>query len=616
MRFRPLAAALIVTALAATAGVRAQTLAPRDIWPAAASSAREGDLESAEKRMTELVTAGRNNGIKTYPVYAAASAGFAREVQKAGKPDVADWARKAAERLDPKAPAVIFSNADGAAEHREWAKAIPLALRGFVSVLANYRTNVLGRADLTIVAVLALLLTATIFAISLFMRYGRSMAHDFREFLSARFRGGSVTVLAFALLFLPIFLWLGPLWLAFYWFIIFFGYATAGERVLTIVLLLLLAVAPLALDAAAHWIAGVDSPVVRAAISSSEQSYNPDALRRLQEVTSVAPDNAMLQVLLGNLQTFEGNDDQAAVHYRRAIELNKAYAGAHVNLGNLHFMNNEFQAAITEYEEAQRLDPKLAIAFYNNSVASGETYKFDQQAAMLEKARNAARDQVERLTRNPPPQKVVMYHPPLAEAWRTEASLAKRGTTGSIFGMYSSIEPASTVVNPVTLGALVSLLLAVFIWLKRRRAGYAGACIKCGRTFCYRCKSARESTTYCTQCIHIYLKRDGVSLDTKRKKLEEVTDYHSGAIKRNRLFATFLPGSAQMLEGRTASGAIGVFLFALFVAVAILVGRLAPALGPSANVAQLMVRATATLLAIITWLTLSLPVYRRRTAAV
>ncbi|HEX2059578.1 MAG TPA: hypothetical protein VHK90_02455, partial [Thermoanaerobaculia bacterium] len=165
------------------------------------------------------------------------------------------------------------------------------------------------------------------------------------------------------------------------------------------------------------------------------------------------------------------------------------------------------------------------------------------------------------------------------------------------------------------IGALASLLLALLLWAKRRKKGLAHACIKCGRTFCPRCKSARESSTYCTQCIHIYLKRDGVSLDTKRKKLEEVSEHHAGMIRRNKLFATFLPGAAQMLEGRTVAGAIGTFLFALFVATAIFVGRLAPALGPSAEVTQLMVRIAAIAIAVIIWLTMSLPVYRRRSAA-
>ena len=136
------------------------------------------------------------------------------------------------------------------------------------NILRNYRSRLLSRSDFLITILLAIALTAAIFAIALFIRYGRAMAHDFREILGARMHGGSVSVLAFALLFLPIFLWLGPVWLVFYWFIIFFGYAKRGERILIVVFSLLLAAAPVLLDLASHWIAGVDSPVVMSAIAS------------------------------------------------------------------------------------------------------------------------------------------------------------------------------------------------------------------------------------------------------------------------------------------------------------------------------------------------------------
>jgi hypothetical protein len=94
-----------------------------------------------------------------------------------------------------------------------------------------------------------------------------------------------------------------------------------------------------------------------------------------------------------------------------------------------------------------------------------------------------------------------------------------------------------------------------------------------------------------------------------------VSDHLTAMTRRNRLFATFMPGAAQMMEGRIVAGVIGTFLFALFMAVAIFVGRLAPALGPSADVAQNIVRIGAIVVAVILWLTLSLPVYRRRSAA-
>lgn len=614
MRRRLAAAALFVAVLTAGAHLRAQQVAPRDLWPQATAAARDGDLDEATKRATSLVAAGRTSGIKTFPLYAASATGLAAESTK-DDPELAAWASKTASMLDGTAPSVAFAEADRAAIRQDWGSALRLTFQGFGRVIGNYRTNLLSRADLFVVASLAVTVTAILFAITLLIRYGRSIAHDFREILSAWLSGGTVSVLAFALLFVPLFLWLGPVWLIFYWFAITFAYAGVRERVAIVVMLVLLAILPILSARTASRIAGVESPVVMAAVASQNQAYHPEALRRLQELIAVVPDHATLQLLVGNMQSFEGNDDQAAQHYRRAIELARDYAGAHVNLGNLFFVNNEFQAAMTEYERAQKADPDLAIAFYNASVASGETYKFDQQAKMLELARNASRSFVERVTRNPPPQKIVMYSPPIDEAWAVTEEMSKRPAARALFGNYASFDLLRSALTPLTIGALVSLLLGVILWLVRRKSGLANACIKCGRTFCHRCKSARESSTYCTQCIHIYLKRDGVSLDTKRKKLEEVTEHQHGMTRRNRLFATFVPGSAQMLEGRSIAGIIGTFLFAAAVVTAIFTGRLAPAIGPVADFPQLVIRVVAIVLAVIIWLTLSLPVYRRRSTA-
>jgi tetratricopeptide (TPR) repeat protein len=604
-------AALACFALAAGA-VRAQ-VAPRDLWPQATASAREGDFDAATKRMTELINTGRSYGIRTFPQFAASASGLAGESEKQDR-ELSKWAAQAAHQLDGKSSAVVFSEADRAAARNDWSAAIRLALAGYARVLGDYRTSALGRADFLLMAALAIAVTTIVFGLALFFRYGRSMAHDFREVVGRVFTGGSVSVIAFALLFLPVLLWLGPMWLILYWLAIFFGYATSGERVLIVALLILIGLVPIVVDATANWISGVDSPAVMAAISSATQSYEPDALRRAEELLVAVPDNATLHLLVGNLLVFEGSEDQAAIHYRRATELRKDDAGAHVNLGNLHFNNNEFQTAMTEYERAERADPNLAIAFFNHSVAAGEMYKFDMQKEMLGKARKIDASYIDRVTRGKT-QKVVMYNPPIGEAWKVTREISRTAPAArALFGNYTTFDISRSSTNPITIGALLALLLAVLLWGTRRRTGFANACIKCGRTFCHRCKSARESATYCTQCIHIYLKRDGVSLDTKRQKLEEVTDHQSGMVRRNRIFATFLPGAAQMMEGRTTIGAIGIFFFALCVGIAIFVGRLAPALGPVAHVAQLLVRSAAIAIALILWFTMSLPVYRRRYA--
>lgn len=606
--------ALIVAAAALAFAARAENTPPRDLWPRAMAAANAGSANGATSKTNDLITAGKSYGINTFPVYAVSAAVQARQAGKEKRKEIADWAVKAADQLDPRSPGVAFSNADHALDERNWPRALSSSFAGFARLFTNYRTSVLSRCDLLIAIAVALALTAAIFAVSLFMRYGRSMAHDFREILSHRFRGGAVTVLAFALLFLPIFLWLSPVWVILYWFVIFFAYASKTERALIVVLALVVAALPVAVDAVATQMASVENPVMIAELASQKQSYQPEALRRLDELASLVPDDPIIQLLLGNLQLQEGNEQQAQIRYLRSAQLNDS-AGVHVNLGNLHFLDNDFSAAITEYEKASQKDPRLAIAYYNNSVASGETYKFDEQGKKLEQAKKVDRAYIETLAQNPPFQKIVIYTPPLDEAWRDAGRIARRTTEKTLFGTYAYFSPRVSAINPLTLGAVISAILAIALWAKRRKVGFANACIKCGRTFCYRCKSARESATYCTQCIHIYLKRDGVPLATKRTKLEEVHDHQGGLLTRNKVLATFLPGSAQMIEGRTLVGVLGLFLFLFFVATALLTGRLAPAIGPVAETAKLIARVIAVAMAFVMWFVLSLPIYRRKAAA-
>jgi tetratricopeptide (TPR) repeat protein len=609
MSRRPLQALLLIVAMAAVLPLRGEQVSPRDLWPQAVASAVGGDIESAKVKTAQLLETGKGFGIRTFPIYAMSAASLALQTAKTNEA-LSGWAASTAQQLDPTSPEVAFTLADRAWRQARWTDSLVLDLSGFVRIFDNYRLRSLSGADSMIVVCFAIALSAVIVALSLLFRYGRAAAHDFREILGRRLRGGSVTVLAMALLFAPLFLSLGLVWLILYWFALFFGYATIVERILIIVLLLILAAVPVVLDAEANRVADIDSPVLVAALASAEHSYQPDALRRLQELSSLAGENASLSLLLGNLQLHEGSESQASALYRKSSELADT-AGVHVNIGNLHFLNNDFPAAITEYQKAEQLDPSLAIAFYNHAVASGETYKFDEQGQKIEQAKKADRGLVERLLSNPPAQKVIMYHPSLDEAWRLSQAIARKGTARELFGNYSYFDPIASALNPMTIGAILSAIVAIAIWWWRRNSGFAGSCIKCGRTFCHRCKSSRESATYCMQCIHIYLKRDGVSLDTKRAKLDEVHEHQSSLLQRNKLFATFLPGSAQLLEGRTATGAIVLILFSLLVGFAVFVGRLAPVLNP-AETARLLIRLVSILLIIVLWASVSLPVYRRK----
>src|ERR1700686_1874103 len=86
----------------------AEQTPPRDMWPQAAAAAESGNVAGAIKKTTDLTDAGRNLGIRTFPVYAEAAAGLARQAGQEKEAAKAEWAVKAADQLDPSSPFVAF----------------------------------------------------------------------------------------------------------------------------------------------------------------------------------------------------------------------------------------------------------------------------------------------------------------------------------------------------------------------------------------------------------------------------------------------------------------------------------------------------------------------------
>ncbi|MGA7613865.1 MAG: tetratricopeptide repeat protein [Thermoanaerobaculia bacterium] len=575
------------------------------------TAVEKGDTDLASRNLNDLLDTARQLGVQRFPLYARAAASYAREASQLGKPELAKWSIAAAEKLDPRSADVQFTAAELALEKSDPAGTARHLARGIAYAVGNYTSRTLVFANLLVVFWVAIGISAIVFAIALFARYSRVAAHDLRERLSERFGAGTTTVLAFAVLFLPLFLWLGPIWLILYWFVVFFAYATVREKAAIATMLVALALIPVGLDWTSYLIAGADSPIVRGAADSIERSYDPEVIARLRDLAQAVPDNGRLQLLLGNLEFLQGNDSAALLRLNQAAQLDQKLAGAHLNIGNIHFLNSDIPAAVNEYKIAEQTQPDLAIAYYNHSVASGELYHFDEQGQQVELARKYGGSMIERLLANRPQQKIVRYDLPMSAAWSLDNQISGSGRGRETFGSYAAFSPLPGLLNALSIGALLSIALAFGLASLRKRNGLAGICIKCGRTFCHRCKSSRESATYCTQCIHIYLKRDGVAVATKRNKVTEVQQYQSRVLRVKKLLATFLPGTAQIVDGSTLKGLIALIAFLAFVAAAILIGDLAPVGAPS-TLMKNIVRVVTIVLAIATWIAVSVPVYKQK----
>ena len=80
----------------------------------------------------------------------------------------------------------------------------------------------------------------------------------------------------------------------------------------------------------------------------------------------------------------------------------------------------KFEEAIKAYDEAIRLDPKLAIAWYNKGVALGDLGKYDEAIEAYDEA--------------------IRLDPNYATAWTTKALLSAART--------STMKPSKPVIRP------------------------------------------------------------------------------------------------------------------------------------------------------------------------
>ena len=86
-------------------------------------------------------------------------------------------------------------------------------------------------------------------------------------------------------------------------------------------------------------------------------------------------------------------------------------------------------------------------------------------------------------------------------------------------------------------------------------------CFKCGRPFCQRCKTSLEFESFCSQCVHLFIKQDGVSPEARIKKNYEVEQYNRVQRIERAVLSLVAPGAGHLFEGRPFSAFFLLFLW-------------------------------------------------------
>jgi tetratricopeptide (TPR) repeat protein len=91
-----------------------------------------------------------------------------------------------------------------------------------------------------------------------------------------------------------------------------------------------------------------------------------------------------LQCALGDSLQRQGRMDEAAKHFRKAVQLDPGYADAHNALGDLFIMQGKTQDAIKAYEKALKYKPDSAQAHCNIAALLTDLGRYDEAIAHCE----------------------------------------------------------------------------------------------------------------------------------------------------------------------------------------------------------------------------------------
>ncbi len=523
-----------------------------------------GRTTDARQQIEEIFRFCEEEGVGRLELFGSALTAEALRAIDDGRFDNAAEALDYAERFNPGQPPTELARAKlqwesgrgrlAAVAHA--AKALRLSAKRAVGDLSFIPIT-------AFVAVGAVLASLMLFAMLAVLRHHRCVRHDVAERLPDSLPEGLGLAAGWVVVLLPLVTWIGAGWTALYWIAVTFRYMGRAERTAATVLVIAVGLTGPAqrIGTAAYGITA--DPAARATLAASDGEYSPERIVRLQQLVEAHPEDPTFHFLLARLLDDGRYYEEAYTEYRKALELDPTLHAAHVNIGNIFFRTRQFGEATASYRRALELDPESFEAFFDTHLAQSEALRFDESLKSLERARSIDPERVSRILAGTSPRDTRLE--PVESSLRT-ISIWGAATYGrQTVGVGSQSIGSGKTLDARGIMAILTLVAGFGSLIWSRRDPPARACLRCGHAFCERCRGGGEVRDYCSQCLHLFVIGEGLAVRAKARKLYQVEKHERLTRQVRNLLYVFLPGTRQILTGRSLRGValLGLWLAGL-----------------------------------------------------
>lgn len=535
----------------------------------------EDDGRAAAAALADMRKTARAVGIHRLSDFSRTAVYEGRKAEELGRIERARRAYTAAVELDDTSVDALLSQIGFLLRQHSYAASLERLPWVGVALIGTHESRLALLSSIAIWTTTGFAAAVVAFVLVLILRHLPRIAHNLGELGGHWIGPRGAAPLIVLLLALPFAFGLGPLGAALCWSILLFPYSSRAERWVLGSALVLLGFVPPLLGVVARENIIERSPLFVAAVDLEEQREDGSAEDGLRQASAVFSEDPDVWFLLGMYAERSGDSERALASYDQAIAADSRDYRPFLNRGNVHFQEGDFAQAIRDYFAAAERNPRAAEAYYNLSIARGEAYDFDGQAAAMSRAREISESRVRGWIEHPTLARVVSAPYPLSRARQKVEQWNAQSKSRRLPGHAPPIRFPDAFLTPFVLAPWVAIALAlVFAALLRSRGGLAAECTRCGKPFCPRCKRLGDPVLYCSDCVRLYLRKESAGIEAHVAQTREV---HSRTRQRDvscRLVSLVLPGAHLDLSDRPVASFLTLLLFLLLIAVAVIDMRL------------------------------------------
>jgi hypothetical protein len=239
------------------------------------------------------------------------------------------------------------------------------------------------------------------------------------------------------------------------------------------------------------------------------------------------------------------------------------------NLGVGLYQSGDREGAGKRFDEAFALESRSAEILLNQSIRAYERLDTVLGTGKQEEARRVAGDAFHRLMSVNQARKEARTFPmplqdsgPRLEALRQMFQGREQNTWGTALR-----EPSMLVAFLFPI-----LALGVFLWRIKQLLviAHPSQCVRCGEPFH---TTDSPDPAVCPKCHHLFVLKDGLHGESRRKKLDEVAEFQGWQKRIHQGLAVVLPGADRTFMGETPDGLAEFAFFSFALALVISAGR-------------------------------------------